>query len=203
MKKLLLTAFLGLALSFMGANPVDAGCSTFGLFTCGSCNGGCNGCGILIRPYNAFTPVLCGLPCGGGCQQGCGQGGCNPSRCAPGGCNTGGCNTGGCAAGGCASLQGFGPYANNPNAMVPPAKMPVAYRQPQNQNQQQTAANANQNRLNSAGSNVYPVSYYPMPTPAYYGYYNYGYGMQQVPAMTPAYKNKNYNPFAAENQPNR
>jgi hypothetical protein len=58
MKKVLLSAMLGLAAVTLTPPPSHAG--TFGLITgCGSC-GCCGGCNFCVRPYNAFTPVCCG-----------------------------------------------------------------------------------------------------------------------------------------------
>ncbi len=64
MKRLLLIVILGLA----GLTQVPGTASalgTFGLFTCCGCRNGCGG-EVCIRPYNAFSPVLCGtLYCDG------------------------------------------------------------------------------------------------------------------------------------------
>jgi hypothetical protein len=87
------------------ATPTQAG--SFGLFYCGRHG---SECAVCIRPYNAFTPVLCGDVGGyGGCGQGgCGQGGYGPIGCPCGyGCGQGGCGQGGCGYGGC----GAGGYA--------------------------------------------------------------------------------------------
>jgi hypothetical protein len=76
MKKLLLTTILGLAGLFQVPGIVSAG-DAFGLFTCGCCRK-C-GCEVCIRPYNAFTPVLCGTICADNCFPSCGnQCGCGP-----------------------------------------------------------------------------------------------------------------------------
>jgi hypothetical protein len=62
MKKLLLSAFLGLAA--LAVTPALSQAGTFGLFTgcgwfgCGGC--GCSSCTFCVRPYNAFTPVCAG-----------------------------------------------------------------------------------------------------------------------------------------------
>lgn len=62
MKKLLLSAFLGLAA--LVATPTLSQAGTFGLFTgCGwfgCCGCGCSSCTFCVRPYNAFTPVCAG-----------------------------------------------------------------------------------------------------------------------------------------------
>jgi hypothetical protein len=56
MKKVLLSAILGLAAVTMTPAPSQAG--TFGLITgCGCC---CSKCEFCVRPYNAFTPVCSG-----------------------------------------------------------------------------------------------------------------------------------------------
>lgn len=75
MKKLLIT-ILGLAGLFQVPGIVSAS-DAFGLFTCGCCRK-C-GCEVCIRPYNAFSPVLCGTICGDNCFP-CGgnQCGCGP-----------------------------------------------------------------------------------------------------------------------------
>jgi hypothetical protein len=56
MKKLLLSAFLGLAA--VALTPALSQAGTFGLFYCGHCC--CSQCNFCVRPYNAFTPVCCG-----------------------------------------------------------------------------------------------------------------------------------------------
>src|SRR5205085_2618135 len=72
-----------------------AGAGTFGLFyhKPGSCS-----CGCVVRPYNGFTPAMCGLPgcidnafpnpsaCYGGCFDGCYDGCCLGGSCFDGGC---------------------------------------------------------------------------------------------------------------------
>ena len=50
MKRLLVLAMMALCVS-----AATAGTHTFGLFTCGSCGGGC-GC---PGPWNAFSPTNC------------------------------------------------------------------------------------------------------------------------------------------------
>jgi hypothetical protein len=60
MKRLLSLAWLATAVLAGSAAPSSA--STFGLFYTGRCGGGCcNGCGVCIRPVNAFTPVCGGV----------------------------------------------------------------------------------------------------------------------------------------------
>ena len=103
MKRLWTAAAFALLACAGLATPTFAG-GSFGLFYCGRC---CNQGAVCIRPYNAFTPVLCGDVTGYG---GCGQGGCSPIAapcaygygCGQGGCGAGGCGYGGCGAGGCA-----------------------------------------------------------------------------------------------------
>jgi hypothetical protein len=130
MKRLLTVAVFALLACAGLATPTFAG--SFGLFSCGR---HCDKCAVCIRPYNAFTPVLCGDVTGytsGGCGQGgCGQGGCGQGGCGQGaygpigccygngncgqggyGCGQGGygCGQGGyggCGAGGCA-MGGYG-----------------------------------------------------------------------------------------------
>lgn len=65
MKRLLLVAILGLAALFQLPGRVSAS-GAFGLFTCGGCCKKC-GCEVCIRPYNAFSPVLCGSICVDNC----------------------------------------------------------------------------------------------------------------------------------------
>ena len=110
MKRLLTGAVFALLACAGLATPTFAG--SFGLFFCGR---HCDQCAVCIRPYNAFTPVLCGDVTGytgGGCGQGgCGQGGCGQGAYGPIGCPCGsnncggcgyGCGQGGCGTGGCA-----------------------------------------------------------------------------------------------------
>jgi hypothetical protein len=74
MKRLLSLAMLATAALASSATPSFAG--TFGLFYCGRW---CNCCDVCIRPYNAFSPVCCGMGeimGGGGSKwgKGCGCG---------------------------------------------------------------------------------------------------------------------------------
>jgi hypothetical protein len=86
MKKLLLSAFLGLAM--MALMPALSHAKTFGLFTgCGLCC--CSKCTFCVRPYNAFTPVCCGNITCMGCMPFAPQsnyGGFGYSDCAGSGC---------------------------------------------------------------------------------------------------------------------
>ena len=59
MNKLLLSALLGLAT--VALTPALSQAGTFGLFYCGHCC--CSKCNFCVRPYNAFTPVVCGCLC--------------------------------------------------------------------------------------------------------------------------------------------
>ncbi len=70
--------FVSVALVTVAAWAVAAGSSradAFGLFYSKGC---CNSCSFCVRPYNAFSPVACGVAdvgcCGGG-GGGCGQAG--------------------------------------------------------------------------------------------------------------------------------
>ncbi len=158
MKNMLSGALLALAGLAGLASSTQAG--TFGLFTCGGAC--CNKCGIVIRPYNAFSPLCAGSICGLGCGHGCGKsGGCASGNCGEG--ESGGCSSGGCSS--CAANQQFVPgtnamaYARPMTAPPAPPVAPYTYQQPM-------------------------MSYYPIqPTnyyaPAYNPYYNYGY----APAM--------------------
>ena len=65
MKKLLFSAFLGLAT--VALTPARSQAKTFGLFYGGHCC--CSQCNFCVRPYNAFTPVCCGnITCMGCCM---------------------------------------------------------------------------------------------------------------------------------------
>ena len=59
MKRLLTLAVLAAAVLASSATPSFA--SAFGLFYTGRWNNGCNCCGLVVRPYNAFTPVCGGV----------------------------------------------------------------------------------------------------------------------------------------------
>lgn len=65
MKRLLLASLLGLSALLQVPGQVSAS-GAFGLFTCGGCCKKC-GCEVCIRPYNAFSPVLCGSICVDNC----------------------------------------------------------------------------------------------------------------------------------------
>ncbi len=65
MKRLLLAALVGLGAWLQIPSQVMAS-GAFGLFTCGGCCKKC-GCEVCIRPYNAFSPVLCGSICVDNC----------------------------------------------------------------------------------------------------------------------------------------
>jgi hypothetical protein len=65
MKRLLFVAALGLAVLLQIPGRSSAS-GAFGLFTCGGCCKKC-GCEVCIRPYNAFSPVLCGSICVDNC----------------------------------------------------------------------------------------------------------------------------------------
>ncbi len=70
MKRLLVTSLLGLIVLLQVPGPVWA-CGAFGLFTCGGCCKKC-GCEVCIRPFNAFSPVMCGSICVENCFPICG-----------------------------------------------------------------------------------------------------------------------------------
>ena len=73
MKHLLTLAVGATAALALAATPSLAG--TFGLFYC---RGHCDKCAFCIRPYNAFTPVVCGTA-DGLTAQGYGPPGCPPT----------------------------------------------------------------------------------------------------------------------------
>jgi hypothetical protein len=180
MKKLLLFAILGLAALIQVPGTTRAG--TFGLFTHGCC-GGC-GCGVCIRPYNAFSPVFCGTVC-----SDC----CCPSWPQPG---HGGCGPGGCdgAPGPMISMMP-GPMMSGPmmpslmpypTPGKPPEPLPAPLTAPTN-NQLPTAmpkgpVTAGMYPGMMPYGMVQPVGYYPMYYPGYNYGYGYGYGYSQ---MTP------------------
>lgn len=132
MKRLWTVASFALLACAGLATPTWA--DSFGLFYNGR---HCNEGAVCIRPYNAFTPVLCGDVTGyGGCGQGgCGQGGCSPiaapcaygygcgqGGCGQGGCGYGNCGYGGCGVGGCGK-GGCGYGWGHPNGWDPRLRM--------------------------------------------------------------------------------
>jgi hypothetical protein len=96
MKKMLPAALLALVACGLSATSSFAG--ALGLIPHGCCFGCCCGCKVCIRPYNAFTPVVCGTLCADGCFPfsangggACGgMGAYGGSACGPLGCD--GCN---------------------------------------------------------------------------------------------------------------
>jgi hypothetical protein len=96
MKKLLTAAVLAVGLIGLSARPAPAG--AFGLFYCHSCCC-CGGCNVCLRPYNAFTPVVCGNLCCDGCVPFCPTGAYAGAACGPVGAGPlmgPGCDGGGC-----------------------------------------------------------------------------------------------------------
>jgi hypothetical protein len=200
MKKLLLTAILGLAALIQVPGRTSAG--AFGLFTGQSCCGGC-GCCVCIRPYNAFTPVLCGTIYSDCCWPSCGP---QPGHC---GCGP----TCGDGMPGPMVPMAFGPMMPGPimpGAMAPGALKPGALSpaptapgqvapelipaplKPPTGIEKPTAMPKGPTTAAFPGMMPYgmvqPAGYYPM----YYPAYNYGYGYGYAPMM-PSYSGY-YNP---------
>jgi hypothetical protein len=173
MKKMLPAALLALVVSGLAATSSFAG--ALGLIPHGCCFGCCCGCKVCIRPYNAFTPVVCGHLCADGCFP-FGLSSCGGGFAGYGGGCCGFPAYGGDACGPLSTCDG-GPGSNGCNGNLPPANgapMSAVYPQP--------------------SMDVYAAGYHPAAVMPYAYPQAPGYGVvpqmpvpQAAPANVPAY----------------
>jgi hypothetical protein len=178
MKKLFAIGLLSIAA--LSTSTRDAKAWYLGCLCDRCCN---NCCEIRLRPYNAFTPVMCCPIFVGGCMPGCMTGGYGGQQgsCFGGASYGPGYCTSGCCDSGCLPAPGTVVSAPQPGMVTAPGAVTTPGIQPQPLPPGTTAP-----QFQAPNPQFFNPSSYRMPTPP-----AYGYGQVQ-PA---AYYQPTYNPY--------